>query len=110
MPPRDRQPQDYEEPCEDCGRQVAISGKDSGKGGGMVNYVLQGLILAGITGLVVVTLNLRDNMTRVTTYVTEREKQNDREFARIDKTLDRHHERLNRLEQQRWDVERHPER
>lgn len=82
----------------------AVSGSRNSGGGNRdkrIDYLLQSLILAGVVGLVGVTLNLRDNMTQIKTFVTTKEQQNDREIARLDRAIDRHDERITSLEQGR---------
>jgi hypothetical protein len=90
----------------------AISGKSRGGQEGRdkrIDYLLQSLILAGIFGLVGVTLNLKDNVTEIKTFVTTKASEYEREFTRIDKTLDRHNDRLTALEQGRRAGNRQPD-
>lgn len=103
------QPKDYDPDATDPNWKQsyypsAVSGRGNGAGGGRdrrIDYLLQGLILAGVIGLVGVTLNLRDNMTEIKTFVTTKEQQNDREIARLDRSIERHDERITALEQGR---------
>jgi hypothetical protein len=66
-----------------------------------VDYAFKGLVILGIAALVTMTVNTRDTVTRIDTYITQKDKENEREFGRIYKTLDGHDQRLDRLEQGR---------
>jgi hypothetical protein len=86
----------------------------SGGGGGpkehWIDYVLKGLVILGIAALVGVTFSVRDKVTRIDTYLAEKDKENEREFARIYKALDGHDQRLDGLEYQRRNAEPHAHR
>lgn len=62
------------------------------------DHVINGLTLAGILALVGATWRLSDTVTRIDTLLAAKVQQNDRDFARIDATLDRHDQRITDLE------------
>lgn len=98
------QPRDYDPNATDPNFKqewfggTAISGKHNGGPDRRIDHVLQGLILAGILALVGIVWTLRDNVTEIRTFVTTKAEQYDRDISRIDKTLDRHDQRLTTLE------------
>lgn len=88
------------------GRNVSnVSGGGPGGKEHWTDYAFKGLVILGIAALVGMTLNSRDKVTRIDTYITEKDKQNEREFSRINRALDRYDERLNSLEHERRDAQ-----
>ncbi len=88
---------------------TAISGRHNGGKDRRIDHLLQGLILAGILALVGIVWTLRDNVTEIRTFVKAKAEQYDSDLRRIDKTLDRHDERLTTLEQGRRAGHRQPD-
>lgn len=80
------------------GRDMNISGGLNDKAEHWVDYVFKGLIVLAIAGLVAMTLNMRDTLTRIDTYISAKDKENDREFARIYQALNGHDQRITNLE------------
>lgn len=77
---------------------TAISGRHNGGKDRRIDHLLQGLILAGILALVGIVWTLRDNVTEIRTFVKAKADQYDSDLRRIDKTLDRHDERITAIE------------
>src|SRR5687768_15015489 len=71
-------------------RGVAVSGNQLSASEHWVDYAFKGLVILGIAALVTMTVNTRDTVTRIDTYITQKDKENEREFGRIYKTLDGH--------------------
>ncbi len=90
------------------GISISGNGRNGNGGSSFWLYLLQGLVLAGVLGLVAMTLSLRDNMTEVKTTVTRKVEQYDREFDRVYKAIDGNSERITSLEQQRWKSDSDP--
>lgn len=63
-----------------------------------IDLLLQGLILAGILGLVGIVWTIRDNLTEVKTFVQIKAQQYDRDIARLDASITRHDERITVIE------------
>lgn len=74
-----------------------------------IDYLFQGVILAGILGLVGIVWNLRDEVTKITTFVSTKTQQYDRDISRIDNTLARHDERITVIERTQGSIVRLPE-
>lgn len=92
-------------------RGMNISGGNSGGSKEYwVDYVFKGAVILGIAALVGMTLNTRDTVTRIETYFTAKDKENEREFARIYQTLNGHDQRLDSLEQQRREPDAYRQR
>jgi|SRR6185295_6603096 len=79
----------------------ANSGNANNGVGKWVMGLLQSLTLAGILAVFSVSWMLYGTLTELKTSFNERERSNDREFGRINETLDRHDQRLTNLEQGR---------
>lgn len=96
------QPKDFGDDDDREWRGNANSGRsgNSGKDARLDTW-LQGLVLAGILALVGIVWTLREEVTKITSFVTLKGEQYEREFGRIDKTIERHDQRLTRLEQGR---------
>jgi len=78
---------------------IAVSGKGGGGRDKRLDLWLQGLVLAGIVSLVGIVWTLRNEVTKISAYLTAKVEQNDRDIARIDRTIDRHDQRITTLEQ-----------
>lgn len=78
----------------------AVSGRGSSGGGRdkRIDVWLQGAVLAGLLALVGIVWTLREEVTKITTYVTLKVEQNDRDISRIDRTIDRHDQRITAIE------------
>lgn len=94
------QPNDYD-PYE-SGHFMNVSGSNNGHDGRdrRIDHLLQALCLAGIIAIVGIVWILRDNVTEIKTYVTERTQLYDREINRLDSTIQRHDERITSLERE----------
>jgi ATPase subunit of ABC transporter with duplicated ATPase domains len=71
------------------GQMIAISG-GNGNGKQWLMQLLQGLILAGILGLIGVTWNLTKTVTELQVTFSERDRQNERNIIRLESSDTRH--------------------
>jgi ATPase subunit of ABC transporter with duplicated ATPase domains len=71
------------------GQMIAISG-GNGNGKQWLMQLLQGLILAGILGLIGVTWNLTKTVTELQVTFSERDRQNERTIIRLESSDTRH--------------------
>lgn len=82
----------------------ATSGSGNGNGNkalqAWVLGILQTLVIAGILGIFAKLSGIDQQMIETKTIVTERGRQNDRDFQRIDATLQRHDDRITELERE----------
>jgi hypothetical protein len=91
---------------------TAVSGRGSVGGEGRdrrIDYLLQGLVLAGVLALVGIVWTLRDEVTKITTFVKTKAEQYDRDINRIDATLARHDERITVIERGQGSSNRIPD-
>jgi hypothetical protein len=73
------------------GEQMTVISGGNGSGGKQwLMQLLQGLILAGIVALIGVTWGMSSSITELRVTLNERQKQNDRDIARLESSDARH--------------------